>query len=157
MGAGQAEDAVEIGVQGQRPGDLGFLATHHVGGFVLAEAGGDADIKPWVVGGDQGQARGIRRRARDGAVIRLAPALAGPDHAAGEDCGFAGEPRFDQGKKGGLKGIRGQFAHALIGFGVMKDACGTHRPDAQVGGAPINGDPSVRHSVPPLCLVLPVP
>ncbi len=30
--AGQADDAVEVGLRGQKPGDLGFLAAHHVGG-----------------------------------------------------------------------------------------------------------------------------
>ena len=42
MGAGQAQHAVEIGIRRQNPGNLGFLAAHHIGRAGLFQAGHEA-------------------------------------------------------------------------------------------------------------------
>jgi hypothetical protein len=143
MGAGQAGDAVEAGLAREQPGDLGLLAAHHVGGAVLPEPVQDMDAQAGVAGRGAGEGRVAARRGGHGGIGRLDPALARADHAAGDHVdGFGAEPGADQVDERGLEAVAVERAHAAVGFGPGKRrSVRTHRPGAQVRGAPVDRDP----------------
>ena len=55
VSSGEAYEAFKIGLLGQETGDLGFFATHDVGGIFLTDTGVNVDFDLGGFGGDLGE------------------------------------------------------------------------------------------------------
>ena len=134
MSAGPADHAIKAGIQRQRARDLDRLALHQISGAGLGQAGGNVQRNPGVAGWHSDQCARINGRARDSAIRR-------DDDTAGDYLSHSGrKPRLDQSQKRVFKAVRWQVGAKIAGR--MGDrASRPHCGGAQVGDAPVNGDP----------------
>ena len=155
MGAGQqhAGALCPSRIQQKGPGDLDFLAAHHVRQlfrFVKKHAGGNQDVRPQAARHGHslfGQRTEICRTAHIG---RFFPALGAAHHAAGDDRQLRPltQPirgNFSEGLLVTGNARLGQALDAVAGLARLGDFAVAHQESAQAGGAPVEGKQLWRH------------
>ena len=140
-------------MQRHKADKLGFLAAHHISIAALTQAGqnGHRNARIGNVRANSPH-RQISRRCWHFAVRRFAPALLGPGHAAnhhrdrltiGYICGQPTVNQVDQNPFERQFFVTGNRIHAKrAALGGKDVSVIIHRPDPQVGRAPVNRDPA---------------